>query len=122
MTTVLPAPASVLPLTARSAPHPTPCPTWCRETHSAASAAPLLATAHQSAQHRVANPDPLPGYAEHMLRAQLTRIDRRGETGVPVLYVAGDGDVELPADEADSFIAQAQAFVDILRVLRRQMD
>ncbi|MGQ4353203.1 hypothetical protein ACN6LJ_001292 [Streptomyces drozdowiczii] len=41
--------------------------------------------------------------------------------GEPVLYVQGESDIDLTADEADVFIAQAQAFVDTLRVLRQQM-
>ncbi|KOV07493.1 hypothetical protein ADK92_05605 [Streptomyces sp. XY533] len=54
-------------------------------------------------------------------RAELIRLDEGARLGEQVMYLSGETDVELTPDEADIFIAQAQAWVDTLRVLRRQM-
>ncbi|MFJ2676363.1 DUF6907 domain-containing protein [Streptomyces sp. NPDC087525] len=102
--------------------HPTPCPSWCRDRHS-----PLshhfgpTSTWHWSPQYQVPNPRPLDGGPETLLRAELVRNDENSATGPVSLYFQAEGDVDLSADEADIFIAQAQAWVDTLRVLRRQM-
>ncbi|MFI5831049.1 DUF6907 domain-containing protein [Streptomyces sp. NPDC051578] len=117
MTTVLPEAADVPVPAVTSAGQA--CPSWCREVHGPGVTG-WLAT-HQSTQYGLANPAPLEGYPEVMLRTQLTRVERCDQASRTVLYIAGDGDVELTADEADVFILQAQAFVDTLRVLRRQM-
>ncbi|MYX67400.1 MULTISPECIES: DUF6907 domain-containing protein [unclassified Streptomyces] len=102
--------------------HPTACPSWCKDRHR-----PLghhfgpTSTAHWSAQVRLLNLRPLDGSAGVMLRAEVYRGDEGSTVGEPVLYVQGESDIDLSRDEADVFIAQAQAFVDTLRVLRRQM-
>ncbi|WP_442817826.1 DUF6907 domain-containing protein [Streptomyces sp. NBC_01591] len=121
MTTVLPEPALV---PAQSVPvsHPSPCPSWCKDRHR-----PMghhfgpTSTAHWSQQVQLSNPKPLSGLSAVMLRAELYRGDQGSEVAEPLLYVQGETDIDLTADEADIFIAQAQAFVDTLRVLRRQM-
>jgi hypothetical protein len=102
--------------------HPTPCPSWCKDRRRPAehSFGPTH-TAHWSRQYQMENPSLLPGDERVMLRAELVRIDEGHAVAEQALYVAGATDVELSADEADIFIAQAQAFVDTLRVLRRQM-
>ncbi len=78
-------------------------------------------TAHWSPQYQLANPRPLADAFPVVLRAELYRSDENAETGETVLYVQGETDIDLSAAEADVFIAQAQAFVDTLRVLRAQM-
>ncbi|MCX5138341.1 hypothetical protein [Streptomyces sp. NBC_00338] len=70
---------------------------------------------------KLLNPRPLDASAPVMLRAELYRGDEGTAVGEPILYVQGETDIDLTRDEADVFIAQAQAFVDTLRVLRRQM-
>ncbi|WP_445047196.1 DUF6907 domain-containing protein [Streptomyces drozdowiczii] len=112
------------PVVSPSAPpaHPSPCPSWCKDRHR-----PLghhfgpTSTAHWSSQVRLPNLRPLDGSAGVMLRAEVYRGDEGESVGEPVLYVQGESDIDLTADEADVFIAQAQAFVDTLRVLRQQM-
>ncbi|WP_327335900.1 hypothetical protein OG384_04500 [Streptomyces sp. NBC_01324] len=110
-----PAPAALLP-------HPTPCPSWCKDRHH-----PLshrfgpTSTAHWSPQVKLGNPRPLEDSAAVIMRAELYRGDEGSSMGEPVLYVEGETDIDLTRDEADVFIAQAQAFVDTLRVLRSQM-
>lgn len=101
--------------------HPAACPSWCRERHDAAACASLGLMPHLSAEYRVENPAPLDDESAFMLRAQLLQIDRVTGEDTLVMYVSGESDVELEADEADVLIAQMQAFVDTLRVLRRQM-
>jgi hypothetical protein len=71
-------------------------------------------TPHWGPAQVLAGPSPL-------LRAELLRLDEHAETGETVLYLSGETHAELSPDEADIFIAQAQAFVDGLRVMRRQM-
>ncbi|MFF2944058.1 DUF6907 domain-containing protein [Streptomyces niveus] len=102
--------------------HPTPCPPWCRDRHAqlAHSFGPT-STWHWSPQYVVDNPRPLDGGPSTLLRAELVRSDEDGVTGGTSLYFQAEGDIDLSADEADIFIAQAQAWVDTLRVLRRQM-
>jgi hypothetical protein len=78
-------------------------------------------TDHWSPQALLPNPNPLPGESETILRAELYRGDEGSETAETLLYLQGETDIDMTADEADIFIAQAQAFVDTLRVMRRQM-
>ncbi|MFD8142464.1 DUF6907 domain-containing protein [Streptomyces sp. NPDC059708] len=122
MTTVLPEPpvVSVPSPTTPPAPavsHPTACPSWCKDRH-----APLghhfgpSSTAHWSPQYVVWGEG-----SELILRAELVRLDGGDRRGEETLFVSGETDVELTAAEADVFILQAQAWVDTLRVLRRQM-
>ncbi|MFF2184592.1 DUF6907 domain-containing protein [Streptomyces sp. NPDC058155] len=102
--------------------HPTPCPSWCRDRHAplAHSFGPT-STWHWSPRYVVDNPRPLDGGPSTLLCAELVRSDEDGVTGGTSLYFQAEGDIDLSADEADIFIAQAQAWVDTLRVLRRQM-
>ncbi|WP_372458236.1 DUF6907 domain-containing protein [Streptomyces sichuanensis] len=55
------------------------------------------------------------------MRAELVWSDEGAELGETRLCVQGETDIDLSAAEADALIAQAQAFVDSLRVLRRRM-
>lgn len=102
--------------------HPTPCPSWCKHRHlpMAHSFGPT-STAHWSPQAVLPNPNPLPGSSDVVLRAELYRGDEGSDAAETLLYLQGETDIDLTVDEADIFIAQAQAFVDTLRVLRRQM-
>ncbi|MFC5802774.1 DUF6907 domain-containing protein [Streptomyces formicae] len=111
--------APVVPTTVS---HPTACPRWCKDRHapSAHHFGPT-STAHWSPQVILPNPAPLQGASAVMMRAELYRGDFDAGTGEPVLYVQGETDIDMTPDEADIFIAQLQAFVDTLRVLRRQM-
>lgn len=103
-------------------PHPSPCPSWCKDRlHPMDHHFGPTSTAHWSPQVKWMNPRPLEGTSGVLLRAELHRGDAGSALGEPVLYVQGETDIDLTADEADVFIAQAQAFVDTLRVLRRQM-
>ncbi|MEU0354930.1 DUF6907 domain-containing protein [Streptomyces cyaneofuscatus] len=122
MTTLLPGSVDA-PEGDNLAAHPTPCPAWCREKHQASACAALRMTIHLSAEHGVANPDPLDGdLTDVLIKAQLLKIDRTPEEDTFVMYLSGETDVEVDKDGADILIAQMQAFVDTLRVLRRQMD
>ncbi|MDI5965769.1 DUF6907 domain-containing protein [Streptantibioticus silvisoli] len=118
-----PAPASLVPGATPPLSHPTPCPSWCRHRFR-----PLghhfgpSSTAHFSLQQVLANPDPLPGDLPVLLRAEVTRLDEGGELGEPVMFVQGETDIELDAAGADMLIADMEAFVAKLRVLRGQMD
>ncbi len=122
-----PAPAPVLSAPVPPQPpapvsHPTPCAAWCREKHLASACATLGMTIHLSAEHSVANPDPLDGdSSDALIKAQLLKIDRSPDEDTFVMYLGGESDVEVDKDGADILIAQMQAFVDTLRVLRRQM-
>lgn len=121
----LPASAPILPQvpsrTPETAAAPASCPSWCRETHDVTACGVLGVTTHLSSEHSVANPDPLDDAPALMMRAQLLKIDRAQGENTLVMYVNGESDVELGGDDADILIAQMQAFVDTLRVLRRQM-
>lgn len=103
--------------------HPTACPDWCKDrAHRMGHHFGPTATAHWGPQYRLPNPRPLNADdASVMLRAELFRYDEGARTGETVLYIQGETDVDLSADEADMFIAQAQAFVDTLRVMRRHV-
>lgn len=110
------------PVTTAPVAHPTPCPAWCKDSHRPmAHSFDRTSTAHWSPQVQLPNPNPLPGSSAVMLRAELYRGDQGAEMAETLLYVQGETDIELTAHEADVFIAHAQAWVDSLRVLRRQM-
>jgi hypothetical protein len=79
--------------------------------HSAGSGA------HFSPQSILPNPRPLPGETPALLRAELYQ-DALGGTQ---LFLQGETTVDLSPVEADVLIAQAQGFVDTLRILRQQM-
>ncbi|MFF4746816.1 DUF6907 domain-containing protein [Streptomyces sp. NPDC001268] len=111
------------PVVAPAVAHPSACPSWCKDRrHPAGHHFGPTSTAHWSPQVVLPNPSPLPGTSAVMMRAELYRGDFDSDTGIAVLYVQAETDIELTPDEADVFIAQAQAFVDTLRVLRRQMN
>lgn len=102
---------------ASAVPHPTSCPSWCKDRH-----APFghhfgpTQTAHWSRRYV------LPGEGCGVLaQAELARVDCGDRMDEEVLYVSGETHVELSPEEADIFIVQAQAWVDALRVLRQQM-
>lgn len=105
-------------------PHPTACPSWCEDReHPAGHHFGPTVTAHRSPQLQL---QLAPAFFEDeepsTLVAGLYRVDESDGTGETVLCLIGDSDVDLSAAEADVFIAQAQAFLDGLRVLRAQMD
>lgn len=110
------------PTAPSAASHPSPCPSWCKDRHY-----PLghlfgpTSTAHWSPQAVLSNPHPAGFTAPIMMRAELYRGDEESVLGEVLMFVQGETDVELTADEVDVFIAQAQGWVDTLRVLRRQM-
>ncbi|WP_329143504.1 hypothetical protein OIU91_06105 [Streptomyces sp. NBC_01456] len=112
----------VQPSTPQAASHPTPCPAWCKDRcHVAGHHFGPTATWHWSPQYVLGNPRPLSDDSPVILTAELSRGDEGDGVGEAVLYVQGMTDIDLSAAEADIFIAQAQAFVDTLRVLRAQM-
>lgn len=123
MTTVLPErPVVSVPSPTPPLMHPTACPSWCKDRgNSAAHHFGPSSTAHWSPQYVLPNPRPLPGADSPLLRAELSRVDEGDRLDRTVLFVQGETDIDLSPDEADIFIAQAQAWVDTLRVLRRQM-
>ncbi|MFE7106603.1 DUF6907 domain-containing protein [Streptomyces sp. NPDC057575] len=102
--------------------HPTVCPSWCKNRSQplAHDFGPSM-TDHWSPEYLLTGPRPSSGEFPVLLHAELSRIDEGDSADQTVLYVQGETSVDLKADEADIFIAQAQAFVDTLRVLRRQM-
>lgn len=110
MSTLLPEQAAV-PVNSGEA-----CPSWCTAVHEGG------ASPHWSPQAQLSNPRPLPGASPVMLRAELYYDWQGGRASETLLYLQAEGDIDLTADEADTFIAQAQAFVDTLRALRRQMN
>lgn len=100
--------------------HPSPCPSWCKDGDR-----PLehtfgpSTTWHWSPQYRLANP--VSEGPDTLLFAEIVRNDEDSATGEPAMFVQAQGAIEVGADDADILIAQMQAFVDTLRVLRRQM-
>ncbi|WSM09071.1 hypothetical protein OIE74_32830 [Streptomyces sp. NBC_01716] len=56
-----------------------------------------------------------------IVRAELFRLDELDSSSEEVIYVQGEGQREMSGPELDVFIAQAQGFVDSLRVLRGQL-
>lgn len=112
-----PAPSAVAP-----ASHPTPCPSWCRDRrHVQDHHFGPTATWHWGTQYQLANPAPLEGEPPTFVRAELFRCDENDQRGEVSMYLSGETDIEMGRDEVDAFIVQAQAFVDTLRVMRRQM-
>ncbi|MFF5703434.1 DUF6907 domain-containing protein [Streptomyces sp. NPDC012794] len=120
MTTVLPEPPVVSvpsPTLPAVVSHPSACPSWCKDRRT-----PLAhhfgpsSTAHWSPLYLLRGEG-----SEVLARAELVRLDEGARFGEEALYISGETCVELSPAEADIFIAQAQAFVDTLRVLRRQM-
>ncbi len=102
--------------------HPTPCPSWCKDRrHPEGHHYGPTATWHWSPQVRLTNPDPLPDTIPVILRAELFRNDEDDQLGEPSMYVSGETDIEMGRDEVDVFIIQLQAFVDAVRIMRRQM-
>jgi hypothetical protein len=79
-------------------------------------------TFHWSPQYTVSSPRPFDADSAVILSAELCVGDEDDQQGETTLYVYGDTDIDLSAAEADIFIANMQAFVDTLRVLRQQMD
>lgn len=110
------APVAVPPVT-----HPTPCASWCKDSRFPAghNHSPRD-TAHRSLSLTLAHPNPRVG-EDVLVRAELFQLDELSDTGETVLYLEGETPFQLDGPEADIFIAQAQAFVDGLRVLRAQM-
>ncbi|MFD3520458.1 DUF6907 domain-containing protein [Streptomyces sp. NPDC058653] len=104
----------------RSTVHPTPCPAWCKDRNHP--------TAHNSSTHDTAHRSPellltAPGIngPDVIVRAELFRLDELDSSSEEVIYVQGEGQREMSGPELDVFIAQAQGFVDSLRVLRGQL-
>ncbi|GAA0454013.1 DUF6907 domain-containing protein [Streptomyces stramineus] len=105
-----------------SLPHPSVCPSWCKDRRDrAAHTFGPTSTSHWGSQYRLANPFPGAAPDEWLVSAELYREDTNTDTGYTTLYVQGVSDAELEAPEVDALIAQAEAFVATLRVLRRQM-
>lgn len=102
--------------------HPTACPSWCKDRrHPQGHHFGPTATWHWGTQYHLANPAPLDGDAPIIVRAELFRSDEGNQFGEVSMYLSGETDIEMGRDEVDVFIIQAQAFVDGLRVMRRQM-
>lgn len=119
-TPVIPPPPA--PPTASAASHPTGCPPWCKDRKSPlAHGFGPTSTSHWSPLFALSLPRPGPTGIQILARAELARMDEGDELDDVRLFLQGETDIELDGDEADIFIAQAQAWVDTLRVLRRQM-
>jgi hypothetical protein len=117
----VPSPATVAP-TPTPTSHPTPCPSWCKDRrHVEGHHFGPTATWHWGTQVRLANPSPLPDAIPVVLRAELFRSDEDDRLGEVSMYVSGETDMEMGRGEVDVFIVQAQAFVDSVRAMRRQM-
>lgn len=101
--------------------HPTACPEWCKDSRFPAghNHGPRD-TAHRSFELKLAPPG---GSTDStvLVRAELFRLDENADTGDACLWVAGQTEFALTPRGFDIFLVQAQAFVDTLRVLRRQM-
>lgn len=67
------------------------------------------------------NPRQLEDAEDFILTAELVVGDEDDRLGAAYLYVQGGADAELSPDETDLFIIQMQAFLNTVRVLRRQM-
>lgn len=123
MTVPMPTPAGHAKVAESTLPvsHPTPCPSWCKDRHELVQHEyGPTATWHWGHSYQLANPAP-DATGDVLLRAELSRCDEDNETGEPRLSLSGESEADLSADEADILIANMQAFVDTLRVLRRQM-
>lgn len=116
MTTLLPTPD-----TAPVLHHPTPCPPWCKDRAAPRHDAGPWLTPHFSEQAQLAMPGALQSESGVLARAELVRLDETGERSETVLFIQGESTAELSGVETDLFIAQAQAWVDGLRALRREM-
>ncbi|MFD5419453.1 hypothetical protein ACFWJT_15690 [Streptomyces sp. NPDC127069] len=98
--------------------HPSPCPSWCKDYGS-----PMRhhfgpsSTAHWSRQVV------LPGEGGELLaRAELVRLDGADRLGETVLHLSGESEVEVEElVDVDVLIAQGEAWVAGLRVLRAWM-
>lgn len=107
---------------AAPASHPSPCPSWCKDRrHPAGHHFGPTATWHWGQQVRLANPAPLEGEAPVILRAELFRNDEGDQLGEVSMYLSGETDIEMGRGEVDVILGQLQAFVDAVRVMRRQM-
>jgi hypothetical protein len=78
-------------------------------------------TFHWSPQYTVSNPRPWAEGDDIIMTAELVVSDEDDQVGKTSLYVVGASDIDLSPAEADIFIANMQAFVDTLKVLRSQM-
>ncbi|WP_407563343.1 DUF6907 domain-containing protein [Streptomyces sp. 184] len=96
--------------------HPTPCPPWCKDRAASRHDAGPSLTPHFSQQIQL----DVPG-AGVLARAELVRLDETGERSEAALFIQGESTAELSGVEADLFIARAEAWVDGLRALRREM-
>lgn len=102
--------------------HPTPCPPWCADRH-----APLAhhfgptQTVHSSRTVSAENPRSVSRDLRTFISAELMRFDDNAAMGDVRLWMSGGTDGEFDRDETDMLINDLQAFVDNLRVLRRQM-
>lgn len=102
--------------------HPTPCPPWCKDRgHRIDHRFGPTCTFHWGSRYSVSNPRPLEDAEVTLLTAELVVGDEDGRLGEASLFIEGASDIDLSPAEADVFIAQMQAFVDTLRVLRGQM-
>lgn len=112
-----PAPVAATPVTLA---HPTSCPAWCQHRHLPGSHNHTERdTVHRSVSLTLGAPGS--GHGEALVRAELFQLDERSDIGEALLYLEGETMFELSGPEADIFIAQAQAFVDALRILRGQL-
>ncbi|TFI30124.1 hypothetical protein [Streptomyces sp. 4R-3d] len=77
---------------------------------------------HLSLTYTLPNPARLEGDMDTVLRVFLLRTDTidRG-VGTTQFYMCGESEVELPAAQAEVFLAQMAAFADVASVLRQQM-
>jgi hypothetical protein len=113
----------VVPVTDPPLMHPTPCPPWCKDrSHQINHHFGPTSTWHWSPQYAISNPRPLDAGPAVILRAELCVGDEGDQQGETSLLISGETDIDLSPAEADIFIANMQAFVDTLRVLRQQMD
>ncbi len=124
MTTVVP--ESVTNAVSPAAPppvsHPTPCPAWCRDRHDRTGHEfGPTSSWHWSPEHVLLAPPSGSVAPAPLVRAELTRVDEDSATADVKLYVQAEQHVVLSPAEADIFIANMQAFVDTLWVLRGQM-
>lgn len=119
--TTAPAPAPV-PTVTQPLAHPTACPAWCKDRDQQMNHyfGPT-STFHWSPQYTVSNPCSVGGGRDVVLRAELCVSDKDDREGEASLCIQGESNIELSSAEADIFIANMQAFVDTLRVLRGQM-
>lgn len=111
----------IMPETSVAAQPPSVCPSWCKDRDGRHSPRTRVAW-HWSPQQTLANTDVFCPDEDTILGVELVRCDEDGHVGEARLYVSGESHMELTAGETDIFLIQLQAFVDTVRVLRRQMD